>query len=52
MVLEKMDEPVFTSRLCELLPPGTLDKTQSISFQFENLDIPYESYNGVNVRLR
>lgn len=26
--------------------------TRSYSFEFNNVEMPYESYNGVNVRLR
>lgn len=36
----------------DLEPPGELQSTRSYSFEFNNVEMPYESYNGVNVRLR
>lgn len=36
----------------ELEAPGVLDTTQSFAFAFENMDKPYESYTGLNARVR
>mmetsp|Transcript_17104 Transcript_17104/g.22179 ORF Transcript_17104/g.22179 Transcript_17104/m.22179 type:complete len:303 (-) Transcript_17104:1248-2156(-) len=42
----------FTSLVRELSPPGALLRDESFAFDFGNVDKPYESYNGLNVRLR
>ena len=42
----------FTSVVHELQPAGMLTKSTSFDFVFSNVDLPYESYNGLNVRLR
>ena len=42
----------FCSLVHELQPAGALAKTTSFDFQFDNVDMPHESYNGLNVRLR
>lgn len=42
----------FVSMARDLEPPGDLLSTRSYSFEFNNVEMPYESYNGVNVRLR
>eukprot|EP00163_Fabomonas_tropica_P018441 TRINITY_DN32767_c0_g1_i1.p1 TRINITY_DN32767_c0_g1~~TRINITY_DN32767_c0_g1_i1.p1 ORF type:complete len:296 (-),score=102.40 TRINITY_DN32767_c0_g1_i1:200-1087(-) len=42
----------FTSLLRELDPPGELTGTKRFPFEFSNLEKQYESYNGINVRLR
>ena len=36
----------------ELEPPGEFSSTRSYAFEFNNVEMPYESYNGVNVRLK
>jgi len=36
----------------ELEPAGELSSTKSYGFEFNNVEMPYESYNGVNVRLK
>ena len=36
----------------ELEPPGEFGNTRSYAFEFNNVEMPYESYNGVNVRLK
>ena len=36
----------------ELEPPGEFTSTRSYAFEFNNVEMPYESYNGVNVRLK
>ena len=36
----------------ELEPGGELSTTKTYPFEFNNVEMPYESYNGVNVRLK
>ncbi|KAG8660223.1 vacuolar protein sorting-associated protein 26A isoform X1 [Manihot esculenta] len=42
----------FTSLVRELDIPGELYERKTYSFEFSTVEMPYESYNGVNVRLR
>jgi vacuolar protein sorting-associated protein 26 len=42
----------FTSLVRELEGPGELNGSQSYLFDFSSVDKQYESYDGVNVRLR
>lgn len=42
----------FTSLVRELDVPGELYERKTYSFEFSTVEMPYESYNGVNVRLR
>ena len=42
----------FTSLVRELAPPGIMVRDETYPFDFGNVDKPYESYNGLNVRLR
>ncbi|CAG0890027.1 unnamed protein product [Darwinula stevensoni] len=42
----------FTSLVKELVRPGELTQNTSYSFEFNNVEKPYESYTGANVRLR
>ena len=42
----------FTSLVKELVKPGELSMSGSYKFDFVNVEKPYESYNGTNVRLR
>lgn len=36
----------------ELEVPGDLYEKKKYPFEFSSVEMPYESYNGVNVRLR
>ena len=36
----------------ELEPAGELSTTRTYPFEFNNVEMPYEAYNGVNVRLK
>ena len=36
----------------ELDVPGELYETKTYPFEFSTVEMPYESYNGINVRLR
>ncbi|XVF19449.1 hypothetical protein REPUB_Repub11eG0112100 [Reevesia pubescens] len=42
----------FTSLVRELDFPGELYERKTYPFEFSTVEMPYESYNGVNVRLR
>ncbi|TYI73523.1 hypothetical protein E1A91_D07G134600v1 [Gossypium mustelinum] len=42
----------FTSLVRELDIPGELYERKTYPFEFSTVEMPYESYNGVNVRLR
>jgi len=42
----------FTSLVRELLPSGSLIESKSFPFEFLNVEKPFESYNGINARLR
>jgi len=43
---------VFLSMQKELMSPGTLKSSQSFPFEFSGADKNYETYSGINVRLR
>jgi len=42
----------FTSLVRELSAPGAMDRSMDFPFDFSSVDKQYESYNGLNVRLR
>ena len=42
----------FTSLVKELARPGEMSQNQSFGFEFQQVEKPYESYTGANVRLR
>jgi len=42
----------FTSLVRELAPTGELTENKTFEFEFLNVEKQYESYNGINVRLR
>lgn len=42
----------FTSLVRELAPQGELTENKTYTFDFMNVEKQYESYNGINVRLR
>ncbi|GAA0160741.1 membrane traffic protein [Lithospermum erythrorhizon] len=42
----------FTSLVRELDVPGELYERKTYPFEFSTVEMPYETYNGVNVRLR
>ncbi|CBI24336.3 unnamed protein product, partial [Vitis vinifera] len=42
----------FSSLVRELDVPGELYETKTYPFEFSTVEMPYESYNGINVRLR
>jgi vacuolar protein sorting-associated protein 26 len=53
MLFESGGSPfLFTSLISELASPGSLNAVTSYPFAFPGTDKMYESYNGMNVRLR
>ncbi|KAG5611133.1 hypothetical protein H5410_022414 [Solanum commersonii] len=42
----------FTSLVRELDVPGEIYERKTYPFEFSTVEMPYETYNGVNVRLR
>ncbi|MCH80508.1 vacuolar protein sorting-associated protein 26A-like, partial [Trifolium medium] len=42
----------FTSLVRELDVPGDIYERKTYPFEFSTVEMPYETYNGVNVRLR
>lgn len=42
----------FTSLVRELDVPGEIYEKKTYPFEFSTVEMPYESYNGINVRLR
>ena len=42
----------FLSLVRQLDPPGELTGPKVYNFEFQQVDKPYESYTGTNVRLR
>ena len=50
---DRGDHFEFTSVSRELAPAGTLTESEvEFPFDFADIEKPYESYNGINVRLR
>lgn len=52
MFYEKSKSYHFMSSSQEVASPGELTQTTSFDFEFKNVEKQYESYNGINVRLR
>jgi len=52
MFYERGNNHEFTSVVKELSPPGELNEKTEYSFDFTDAEKLYESYNGINVRLR
>ena len=42
----------FVSLLQELAAPGEMRNNQAFDFEFKNVEKQYESYHGINVKLR
>jgi len=42
----------FLSLVQELASPGEMRAAQNFDFEFKNVEKQYESYNGINVKLR
>ena len=52
MFFDRGNHYEFLSTSQELAAPGELQHPQTYSFNFKNVEKQYESYNGINVRLR
>ena len=52
MLQDRSNTYEFTSLVRELEPPGELAGEKSYPFEFTGVDKQYESYDGINVRLR
>ncbi|EDQ89494.1 uncharacterized protein MONBRDRAFT_36956 [Monosiga brevicollis MX1] len=52
MLFDRGNHQAFTSLVKELAAPGDMVKNQTFEFKFDKAEKPYESYKGVNVRLR
>jgi hypothetical protein len=42
----------FTTLVTEFAPSGFITEDRTLPFDFQNVEKLYESYNGINVRLR
>jgi vacuolar protein sorting-associated protein 26 len=51
MFHDRSDSYVFTS-LMQSIEPGVISDSQYLPFDFSAVEKPYESYSGINVRLR
>ena len=49
---DKANGSEFTQLVTELSPPGILTSSTDYPFEFDNVEKQFESYNGLNVRLR
>ena len=49
---DKANGSEFTNITTELSPAGTLSKSTEYEFEFDNVEKNFESYQGLNVRLR
>lgn len=52
MYYDRGNHHEFTSLVKELARPGELTSNTSYGFEFLQVEKPYESYTGANVRLR
>ena len=52
MLQDRSNTYEFTSLVRELEPPGELVGEKAYPFEFTGVDKQYESYDGINVRLR
>lgn len=52
MFFERRNHYEFLSLVQELAAPGDLQHPQTFEFNFKNVEKQYESYSGINVRLR
>ncbi|XP_060675881.1 vacuolar protein sorting-associated protein 26B-like, partial [Ziziphus jujuba] len=52
MYLDRGNFYDFTSLVRELDVPGEIYERKTYPFEFSTVEMPYETYNGVNVRLR
>jgi len=52
LAFDRGNHYVFTSLVRELEPAGDLQDDKKFDFEFANVEKQYETYNGLNVRLR
>ena len=52
MLQDRSSTYEFTSLVRELEPPGELQGSKAYPFEFTGVEKAYESYDGINVRLR
>lgn len=52
MYYDRTNRYEFTSLVRELARPGELAQSVSFDFEFVQVEKPYESYTGANVKLR
>lgn len=52
MYYDRGNHHEFTSLVKELARPGEMLQNTSYNFEFLNVEKPYETYTGSNVRLR
>ena len=52
MFFDRGNHYEFLSLVQELAAPGDLQHPQTFDFNFKNVEKQYESYNGINVKLR
>jgi len=52
VVYDRGNHHEFITQLQDLAQPGTLSSSQNYDFDFSNTERQFESYNGLNVRLR
>ena len=52
MFFDRGNHHVFTSVVKELAAPGEMTKNATFPFTFPNAEKSYETYKGVNARLR
>lgn len=52
MFFDRGNHYEFLSHVQELAAPGELQHPQTFDFNFKNVEKQYESYNGINVKLR
>ena len=43
---------LFVTAVRDLAPPGDLTSLQTFSFEFNDVEMQYDSYRGLQVRLR
>ena len=52
MFYDRSNHYEFASLVQELAVPGEMRQNQTFNFDFKNVEKLYESYNGINVKLR
>ena len=50
--LDKNHNSIFTQLVRDLEPPGSLTDNMSYDFAFNRVEKQFETYNGINVRVR